>query len=964
MFRFLSQTVLLIVLLAAFVSADISAADWPRFHGNNQNTGVSSETLTMPLREKWTLQASSTISFSSPVAASTTIFIGDDAGKFYAINISDGSVSWSFTASGPITTTPAIDGATVYFGDETGKFYARSVTDGTQVWTDTRDAPVVVSPAINSSNIFFGLEDGTIVALDKNTGSEVWTSVLGSTFGFSAFATNIAGNRGFVADNDGSVHKINLANGNISCTFTAPSGDTFDRSSPVFVRTDSVNRIFIGSDGGNIYAIRASNCTQQDSFAIGTDILGTPAYNSVSNKLFIGSLGGDLYKLGFDTATDTFSQDWKVAVGFSIESSPVLTTGGANRLFLGADAMYVFAPSDGDLLWSSPTGLIGHSSIAVYNDEVYLADTNGKIYAYEETRVQGAFKRAWKYNTKSMIVTAVTQRGGNLYLGTADSKLYSLTNAGALNWTFDTSSPISSIKQAVDTTNGVVYFGTEDKAFYAVNSADGTLKWKRSNIGLVTSRPNIKVAQNVIYVPTNKGKLYEFNAGTGDTNFTYDTGFPGLNLSRPLTNSSRIYFTYGNRTLIALNRDDFTKTWEFVMGGSNTTENPIFISKNSATSTIIYAGGVDGVYAIDDNGAQVWKFSISSPITATVFNNDTDDGIDKVYASTQDGRVIGINAADGTQLWSTTVSSASVSQAKLHQDVLVVYSQRIISIISGEDGKLRSSFHKNLPLLAPVNIRAAGGLFVGTVGGKVKKFKTNQYIMDVDAALGGAMTTIFGDKLEIGPGALATDTTITLTISENDQTSPAGTVALPRKYNFGPDGTTFSPAVDFRVAYKDSDLQGEPAGDIRVFVHDSDTNTWQEKSGTLDGANKLFSATLDHFSEFVAFAGIPKELIVPIFDNAYPRGSCVIINYSAGDSSVKSVSAVLRVSDDKKAPTENGSVSGGKKIKSGKKIKLNKVGTNTVTFTAIKYDDTEVVQDMSFEVVSDKNLEKLKCGNK
>lgn len=126
------------------------------FHGDNQTQGRSKETLTVPFQEKWTFQASSTISFSSPSATSSRLFIGDDGGKFYAINTSDGTVAWTFNSSSSIVTTAAIDGTTVYFGDDSGNFYARSTTDGSGIWTfSTTTVVVSVSPVVSATDVFF-----------------------------------------------------------------------------------------------------------------------------------------------------------------------------------------------------------------------------------------------------------------------------------------------------------------------------------------------------------------------------------------------------------------------------------------------------------------------------------------------------------------------------------------------------------------------------------------------------------------------------------------------------------------------------------------------------------------------------------------------------------------------------------------------------------------------------------------
>jgi len=182
------------------------------------------------------------------------------------------------------------------------------------------------------------------------------------------------------------VHKINTADGTTACTFTA-AGDTFDRSSPVLGREQFV---FIGSDGGVLYAIDAATCTLITSFNAGpTDILGTPIFYNQANKVFVGNLAGDLYRLSFNGVA--FSQDWKIILKPTIESSMVFSTGGSNlRLFVGSDALHALSYADGDLLWVGQTGTrIGNISPALSETEIFSVDVLGKIYAYEGSLRRG-----------------------------------------------------------------------------------------------------------------------------------------------------------------------------------------------------------------------------------------------------------------------------------------------------------------------------------------------------------------------------------------------------------------------------------------------------------------------------------------------------------------------------------------------------------------------------------------------
>ena len=71
---------------------------------------------------KWTFLARGLIS-STPAAASNALYLSSTDGRLYAIDISDGSLLWDFSA-GPMASSPALDNGVVYVGSEDGNLYA------------------------------------------------------------------------------------------------------------------------------------------------------------------------------------------------------------------------------------------------------------------------------------------------------------------------------------------------------------------------------------------------------------------------------------------------------------------------------------------------------------------------------------------------------------------------------------------------------------------------------------------------------------------------------------------------------------------------------------------------------------------------------------------------------------------------------------------------------------------------
>ena len=426
------------------------AADWPKFHGANHNPGISAESLAQPLQAVWSYQADNAINFSAPAVVSNILYIGDEGGKLYAIDTGNGTLSWNVTSPGAVRNTVAVDGSALYYGDNSGNFYARNISNGSQIWSYAGTAPTAVSPVVDGTRVFFGDADGILIALNKSNGSVAWARAPGGAFGYHALSLDEAGTYLSVADKTGRLYTYQASNGTLVCTFTAPSPDTFDRSSPVRIG----DRIFIGSNGGNIYAINATNCTQQASFSLGSDVIGTVAYEATSTKLYAGTLAGNVYRLHFNTGTNAFSQDWQTSLGFAINGSPIVSTGGSiPYVFIGADDLYVLNANTGALLSTSATARID-SSFAISNGKGFVGDINGRIYGYTGNPAGDAEGVAMRFLPQVLIDSP---KAGDLFSQSIDIK-YIATDENDIA--------------------GPERFGLGSDAVYIYYSEDGGGTWK------------------------------------------------------------------------------------------------------------------------------------------------------------------------------------------------------------------------------------------------------------------------------------------------------------------------------------------------------------------------------------------------------------------------------------------------------------------------------------------------------
>jgi outer membrane protein assembly factor BamB len=283
----------------------------------------------------------------------------------------------------------------------------------------------------------------------------------------------------------------------------------------------------------------------------GGDVWSSPAV--ANGVVYVGSFDGKLYAYAVGCDWDGGSCDplWTADAGAAtathIYSSPavvngVVYVGSADYKLYAFDANGVTgctgAPKTCDPLWTSVvTGDTVTGAPAVVNGVVYVGSDDGKLYAFDAAGVTGC---SGTPKTCDPLWTSVVAGGGFdtsapavsngvVYVGSDDGKLYAFDAAGVTGcsgspkicdplWT----AALGSIYSSPAVANGVVYVGSfDDGKLYAFSAAgvtgcSGSPKtcnplWTGATGGYIdTSSP--AVANGVVYVGSNDGKLYAFSA--------------------------------------------------------------------------------------------------------------------------------------------------------------------------------------------------------------------------------------------------------------------------------------------------------------------------------------------------------------------------------------------------------------------------------------------------------------------
>jgi len=145
-----------------------------------------------------------------------------------------------------------------------------------------------------------------------------------------------------------------------------------------------------------------------------------------------------------------------------------------------------------------------------------------------------------------------------------------------------------------------------------------------------------------------------------------------------------------------------------------------------------------------------------------------------------------------------------------------------------------------------------------------------------------------GVCLEIPPGALTQDCTVTIGWVVNPPALPENTKAIGRVIDLGPDGLSFSAPVTLRIPYTQADLDGAGLSDpaeLEVFTYDTSTLTWirlQVESVDEQSGHLLCSA--EHFSMFASANSVPTpQSTATVAESSGGGGSGCFIASTAGD---------------------------------------------------------------------------------
>lgn len=529
-----------------------------------------------------------------PAVADDTAYIADRfQGTVHAVETRTGTERWQSTVDGDVTSNVTVDGETVLFGRQDGTVQALATADGSERWRFQTDDSVRAAPTVDGDTVFLTSEDGHVYALGTESGAQQWRLEIGD----ADSVPPVVGAETVYAVGDGTLYALDVAAGTEQWSSDAGGdgrpavadgtvyahpndlvaldadtgteqwrfGMSWSRDTFPVVSDDTV---YAANDGGNIYAVAATDGGEQWHRRTGG--MGWDDYQAVAvanDTAYVTSYDGNVYAVRLETGTER----WAFQTGDAeLQSAPAVT---GETVIVASDTVYALDAATGAERWRFDSGGSSSASPAVADTTVYVGSVDSSVHALD---VESG-EQLWVFDAADRPFSSPGVADGSVYAAEDNGNVYAIdAEAGSERWVTDTEredsasvvvangrvyvwndeNGISAIDASTGETqwsaeypvrsppavaNGTVYFETSTGSFYALDTEDGSEQWQTDTSGPAT------VVDGAVY--TGGGSIDVFDAATGERRWAFDDI---SRLHKPAVVDGTIYAASWNGRLFAL----------------------------------------------------------------------------------------------------------------------------------------------------------------------------------------------------------------------------------------------------------------------------------------------------------------------------------------------------------------------------------------------------------------------------
>lgn len=333
-----------------------------------------------------------------------------------------------------------------------------------------------------------------------------------------------------------------------------------------------------------------------------------PLVDTYTPSVFTASQNRILYAI--DPATG--KPKWQYTLGANQIASPIVV---GNYLFIASeDTLYKFNAKSGAFIRKIVTSHTSNNETRdlkyFYSSPIsdgktfYIATKVGHVFAIEPKN-DNTDEIKWSYNAGDSVLSSLMLYNGNVIVATTKGKIHAVATAnGVISWQSALPTIDGGLRSSPVASGPYIYIGSRDYNLYALSVANGAVKWNFTTEGVIDGSPvayggNIIFgsADNYIYCVDSTAKTARWKFRTNDRVH-----------STPSAYGQVVYCGGYDSYIYALNIIDGSIKWKYQTGS-------MVQSALLATDGSVYIGGFDKeLYKFDTSGTLKWKTNVGGPV--------------------------------------------------------------------------------------------------------------------------------------------------------------------------------------------------------------------------------------------------------------------------------------------------------------------------------------------------------------
>lgn len=347
------------------------------------------------------------------------------------------------------------------------------------------------------------------------------------------------------------------------------------------------------------YIWTSTEVTSLWEFASGGSIQSPPTF--FNDRVYVGTNNGNIYAINIGTGEES----WCFPTGGEVVSTPAIYNNQEQNLVIVGSAdrkLYALHAETGSLVWSYTTGGAVLSSPLVHGDKVYFGSGDKKVYCLDA--INGNFN--WSYQTEGLMRQRPVIYNDVLYTVIRDMKLWYAINIndGSLKWltnadTGNSWMPVCDNSPVV--TNDQVWVVKPDYTFSTLHAETGAITWTHPGSDQFSARGAVAYGgivfnasrKDIVFAwdSKNKSVLWQVDLKQAENDIQYKGVNSGL-----VAENGKIYRISARGRVNCLKADTGEIIWEYAISGLPEIN---FWSTPHVYGSYFFAGGLDGkLYAL------------------------------------------------------------------------------------------------------------------------------------------------------------------------------------------------------------------------------------------------------------------------------------------------------------------------------------------------------------------------------